>query len=101
MPRREPGRTVRIAALRDLAQWFEDNPDVPMPTNIDMRHHITPDDEIDAGLRVAAVRAAGARPQAHMDASGTSMWAIERVPAEGIDVTYALHTVLTNYGRWA
>lgn len=103
LPQRDPGRTVRIAELHALASWFEDNPDVAMPTHIDMRHHISQSDEVDAGLRVAAVRrSAVARPGAELDAGGTSIWSVETLTTfDSMRVTYAVITAMVNSGRFA
>lgn len=101
LPQRDPNRTIRIAELHALASWFEDHPEIAMPTHVDLRHYISQTDEIDAGLRVAAVRKAGDRPGAQLDAGGTSIWSLEKLFLTSMAITYSVHTRMINSGRFS
>jgi hypothetical protein len=55
LPGRVPGRAARIAAIRMLADWLTDNPDVPAPTDIMATWRIGQLEELDQATRYAAV----------------------------------------------
>jgi hypothetical protein len=58
LERREPGRSVKIAAIHALADWLTTNPDVPMPSRITCDYWLTAEDEPDEQLRMSAALAA-------------------------------------------
>ena len=96
LPVRDPGRALKIAALHALAEWFAEHPDVAMPTQIQLNHHIGFDDEPDAGLRGAAVRQFAARHDVHYQQEGTMFWADLPLHVPGFDACYAMLTSLRN-----
>lgn len=46
LPVRERGRAARIAELHAIANWFADNPDVPMPHYVQMHAYAGSDDRV-------------------------------------------------------
>jgi hypothetical protein len=54
LPRRQPGRAARIAAVYMFAHWLIEHPDVPVP-NIIASWMPGPDDEVDQATRYAMI----------------------------------------------
>lgn len=75
-------RARRIAAVRELADWLEQHPDVPMPERVMAWTTVSAWDEVDEATRVAGVIAfADAFDGAELDESSTEVRAAYEVVA--------------------
>jgi hypothetical protein len=99
LPSRDPGRTVRIAALYALAAYFVEHALEHAPQHVILTHHISPDDEIDAGLRAAAVRSFAERHGVEVHTAGSTLHASAVLEVDGLKVIFTLTTPMLNRER--
>jgi len=56
------GRAATIAGLRQLADWLEGHPDVPVPLDVDVLLHTSAEDDYNGRQAVRKIAAAMGRP---------------------------------------
>lgn len=88
----QPDRAECVAAIRDLAQWIEDHPEVPAPQMVDAQYSLLSASPDNADVVRELAEQLGVEPRIGAGATSLKVRLVSGFP---LDVKYIVHGRLT------